>query len=54
MVGSNAGELIAEAVLALEAGADIKDMALIVHPRQCQWYLKLLISHQKEPLRKYT
>ena len=32
MVGSNAGELIAEAVLALEMGADIEDIALTVHP----------------------
>lgn len=32
MVGVNAGELIAEAVLALEMGADIEDIALTVHP----------------------
>lgn len=32
MVGSNAGELLAEAVLALEMGADIEDIALTVHP----------------------
>jgi dihydrolipoamide dehydrogenase len=32
IVGSNAGELIAEAVLALEMGADIEDIALTVHP----------------------
>ncbi len=32
MVGPNAGELIAEAVLALEMGADIEDIALTVHP----------------------
>ena len=32
MVGPNAGELIAEAVLALEMGADIQDLALTVHP----------------------
>ncbi|MBK8161589.1 MAG: dihydrolipoyl dehydrogenase [Gammaproteobacteria bacterium] len=32
MVGPNAGELIAEAVLALEMGADIADIALTVHP----------------------
>lgn len=32
MVGTNAGELIAEAVLALEMGADIEDLALSVHP----------------------
>ena len=32
MVGTNAGELIAEAVLALEMGADIEDIALTVHP----------------------
>lgn len=32
IVGPNAGELIAEAVLALEMGADIEDMALTVHP----------------------
>jgi dihydrolipoamide dehydrogenase len=32
MVGPNAGELIAEAVLALEMGADVEDIALTVHP----------------------
>lgn len=32
MVGPNAGELIAEAVLALEMGADVSDIALTVHP----------------------
>lgn len=32
MVGPNAGELVAEAVLALEMGADIEDVALSVHP----------------------
>jgi dihydrolipoamide dehydrogenase len=32
MVGTNAGELISEAVLALEMGADIEDIALTVHP----------------------
>lgn len=32
IVGPNAGELIAEAVLGLEMGADIEDMALAVHP----------------------
>ena len=32
MVGPNAGELIAETVLALEMGADIEDIALTVHP----------------------
>ena len=32
MVGPNAGELISEAVLALEMGADIQDIALTVHP----------------------
>jgi len=32
MVGSNAGELIAEAVLALEMGADIHDIGLTIHP----------------------
>ncbi len=32
IVGSNAGELIAEAVLALEMGADIEDIALTIHP----------------------
>jgi len=32
IVGPNAGELIAEAVLALEMGADIEDVALTVHP----------------------
>ena len=32
MVGVNAGELIAEAVLALEMGADIEDISLTIHP----------------------
>jgi len=32
MVGPNAGELIAEAVLALEMGADMEDLALTIHP----------------------
>ena len=32
MVGTNAGELIAEAVLALEMGADAEDVGLTIHP----------------------
>ena len=32
MVGPNAGELIAAAVLALEMGADAQDVALTIHP----------------------
>lgn len=32
IVGPNAGELIAEAVLALELGADAEDMSLTIHP----------------------
>ncbi len=32
MVGINAGELIAEAVLALEMGADMEDIGLTIHP----------------------
>ncbi len=32
MVGTNAGELIAEAVLALEMGADMQDIGLSIHP----------------------
>jgi dihydrolipoyl dehydrogenase len=32
MVGPNAGELISEAVLALEMGADVDDISLTVHP----------------------
>jgi len=32
MVGPNAGELISEAVLALELGADAEDLALAIHP----------------------
>ena len=32
IVGVNAGELIAEAVLALEMGADVEDMGLTIHP----------------------
>jgi dihydrolipoamide dehydrogenase len=31
MVGAGAGELIAEATLALELGADVEDVALTVH-----------------------
>jgi dihydrolipoamide dehydrogenase len=32
LVGPNAGELIAEAVLALEMGADAEDISLTIHP----------------------
>ncbi|MBI5658329.1 MAG: dihydrolipoyl dehydrogenase [Nitrosomonadales bacterium] len=32
IVGCNAGELIAETVLALEMGADMEDLALAIHP----------------------
>ncbi len=32
IVGANAGELIAETVLALEMGADVQDIALTIHP----------------------
>jgi dihydrolipoamide dehydrogenase len=32
MVGPHAGELVAEAVLALEMGADAEDIALTIHP----------------------
>jgi len=32
IVGVNAGELIAELVLALELGADMEDIALTIHP----------------------
>lgn len=32
IVGKNAGELIAEAVLALEMGADAQDLSLTIHP----------------------
>jgi len=32
IVGVNAGELIAELVLALEMGADMEDLSLTVHP----------------------
>lgn len=32
MVGTNAGELVAEAVLALEMGADAEDIGLTIHP----------------------
>jgi dihydrolipoamide dehydrogenase len=32
IVGVNAGELIAEAVLALEMGADMEDLSLTIHP----------------------
>ena len=31
-VGVNAGELIAETVLALEMGADMEDIGLTIHP----------------------
>jgi dihydrolipoamide dehydrogenase len=32
IVGTNAGELLAEAVLAIEAGLDAEDVALTIHP----------------------
>ncbi len=32
IVGSNAGEMIAETVLALEMGADMEDLGLTIHP----------------------
>ena len=32
IVGSNAGELIAEATLAIEMGADAHDLGLTIHP----------------------
>ena len=32
IVGVNAGELIAETVLAIEMGADAEDIALTIHP----------------------
>jgi dihydrolipoamide dehydrogenase len=32
IVGAHAGELIAEAVLALEMGADMQDISLVIHP----------------------
>jgi dihydrolipoamide dehydrogenase len=32
MVGVNAGELVAESVLALEMGADTADIGLTIHP----------------------
>ncbi len=32
MVGTNAGELVAETVLALEMGADMEDIGLTIHP----------------------
>jgi dihydrolipoamide dehydrogenase len=32
IVGTNAGELISETVLALEMGADVEDIALTIHP----------------------
>ena len=32
IVGTNAGDLIAEAVLALEMGADAQDLSLTIHP----------------------
>jgi len=32
IVGTNAGELIAEAVLGLELGADVEDLSLTIHP----------------------
>jgi dihydrolipoamide dehydrogenase len=32
IVGTHAGELIAEAVLALEMGADAEDLSLTIHP----------------------
>lgn len=32
MVGPNAGELVAEAMLAIEMGADMTDIGLTIHP----------------------
>jgi len=32
IVGKNAGELIAEATLAVEMGADVEDVGLTIHP----------------------
>ena len=32
IVGTNAGDLIAEAVLAIEMGADAEDIGLTIHP----------------------
>ena len=32
IVGTNAGELISEAVLAMEMGATVEDISLTVHP----------------------
>lgn len=32
IVGTNAGELIAEAVLALEMGTEMEDIGLTIHP----------------------
>jgi dihydrolipoamide dehydrogenase len=32
MVGPNAGELVAEAALAIEMGSDVEDLALTIHP----------------------
>ena len=32
IVGTNAGELLAETVLALEMGADMEDIGLTIHP----------------------
>ena len=32
LVGPNAGELIAEATLAIELAADVEDVALTIHP----------------------
>ena len=34
IVGTNAGDLISEAVLALEMGADAEDIGLTIHPHQ--------------------
>ena len=32
MVGSNAGDLISEAVLAMEMAAEVGDLAMTIHP----------------------
>ena len=32
IAGANAGELLSEATLALEMGADLEDIALTIHP----------------------
>ena len=49
IVGANAGELISEAVLAIEMGANIEDLSLTIHPHPT---LSETIANSSEILNK--